>query len=175
MSSFFNQLSQIEIPAGDTPESTHNNSHAVPTPGEVAATERLLHDQFAALLPTAPTEENSELLESLMRFVEEQIEHPPEKPAGVPQSYLDALDRVPKKDLKKTDSCPICAEVFLDDPYPLVVQLPCHPSHIFDLECVGPWLRLQGTCPLDRKNLLKKKEVPKPVEDDEEEWDTLYA
>lgn len=84
---------------------------------------------------------------------------------------------MPKKELKKSDdSCPICAERFADDEYPLVVELPCHKTHRFDLECVAPWLRLHGTCPLDRKELLKKKEVVKTVDDDEEEeWDTLYA
>jgi len=97
---------------------------------------------------------------------------------GVPQSYLDELERVPKKQLKKDDNCPICGENFLDDPYPLVVQLPCHTTHRFDLECVGPWLRLNGTCPLDRKNLVKKKEVVKAKKDDgedEEIYDDLYA
>jgi hypothetical protein len=83
---------------------------------------------------------------------------------------------VPKKALKATDTCPICGECFLDDKFPLVVQLPCHKTHRFDLECVGPWLRLQGTCPLDRKKLLKKKEVPKPAEDEEEDdYDEMYA
>jgi len=103
------------------------------------------------------------------------MNHPPEKPAGVPQSYLDSLDRVPNKQLKKSDTCPICAEPFLDDPYPLVVQLPCHPTHRFDLDCVGPWLRLQGTCPLDRKDLLKKKEVPKVEGEEEEDYDEMFA
>lgn len=82
---------------------------------------------------------------------------------------------MPKKTLKKTDTCAICGEAFLDDEFPLVVRLPCHSTHRFDLDCVGPWLRMQGTCPLDRKELMKKREVPKPVEDDEEELDEMYA
>jgi hypothetical protein len=84
---------------------------------------------------------------------------------------------VPKKQLKKTDTCPICAECFLDDPYPLVVELPCHKTHRFDLDCVGPWLRLNGTCPLDRKEMLKK-EVVKSKDDeekDEEDYESMYA
>ncbi|TVY37129.1 putative RING finger protein [Lachnellula subtilissima] len=166
MSSFFAQLSQIET----------TNPHAQPTPVEVSAAERLLQDQLTTLRLSAPTESNQALLTELISAIEMQIEHPPEKAAGVPQSYLDELDRVPKKLLKKTDTCPICGEAFLDDDYPLVVQLPCHKTHRFDLDCVGPWLRMQGTCPLDRKELMKKKEIPKPVEDDEEEDDGgMYA
>ena len=172
MSSFFNQLSQITTDS--TSSRAHNNPNAIPTPVDVAAAERLLQDQFTVLLGGADNPDHIAFLENLREVVQEQIENPPEKVAGVPQSYLDELERVPKKALKKNDMCPICAEKFLDDEYPLVVQLPCHKTHRFDLECVGPWLMMQGTCPLDRKELMKKKEVPK-VEEDEEDYDEQYA
>ncbi|KAK0103496.1 hypothetical protein ONS95_005517 [Cadophora gregata] len=172
MSSFFNQLSQIETSTLPTP---HNNAHSVPTPVDVAATERLLQEQFRALLNTSSDERNQDYLTSLITYLDEQIESPPTKVEGVPQSYLDALERVDKKTLKRSDVCPICNEVFLDDEYPLVVRLPCHKTHVFDLECVGPWLRLQGTCPLDRKKMLEKKEVVKVVDDEEEEYDDMFA
>ena len=172
MSSFFNQLSQITTES--TSSRAHNNPNAVPTPVDVAATARLLQDQFTFLLQSSENENHRAYLENLTELLQEQIEHPPEKVGGVPQSYLDELDRVPKKALKKDDICPICAEKFLNDEYPLVVQLPCHKTHRFDLECVGPWLRLQGTCPLDRKELMKKKEVPK-VDEEEEDYDDQYA
>jgi len=92
------------------------------------------------------------------------------------------LDRVPRSSLKPSQSCPICSNPFLDDKYPLVVRLPCHPTHMFDLECVRPWLRLRGTCPLDRtdfaKQLREKAEARKKAveeDDDEEEWDGMYG
>jgi hypothetical protein len=52
------------------------------------------------------------------------------------------------------------------DPYPLIVRLPCHASHIYDLECIAPWLKLHATCPLDRKDLLQGK---RRREEEEEE------
>lgn len=63
----------------------------------------------------------------------------------------------------------------LIDSHPLVVRLPCHKDHLFDLECIQPWLKLNPTCPLDRQSLVKKKEVVKKVEDDEPEFDDMYA
>lgn len=60
---------------------------------------------------------------------------------------------------------------------------------MFDLECVRPWLRLRGTCPLDRTD-FGKKERQKEQErierlmkkssglndnEEEEEWDGMYA
>ncbi|KAF8456080.1 hypothetical protein BDZ91DRAFT_667373, partial [Kalaharituber pfeilii] len=69
---------------------------------------------------------------------------------GVPDSFLDTLERVPKSELKDTDDdvCAICSERFLSDPFPLVVRLPCGAGgrgHRFDLECVGAWLRVNST------------------------------
>lgn len=60
------------------------------------------------------------------------------------------------------------------DQYPLVVELPCHKDHIFDLECITPWLKVNPTCPLDRKELIKKKTPPPPA-DEEEDYDDYYA
>ena len=83
--------------------------------------------------------------------------------------------------------CPICSNPFLDDEYPLVVRLPCNPKHMFDLECIAPWLKLHATCPMDRKDLSKKKEPVKTAkkdvkgkkeeeeEEEDREWDDMYA
>ena len=171
MSTFYNQLSQVEVDA------SHNNPHATPTPVDMAATYQLLLDQFSVFRLDAPDANRQAFFERLMDSIQQSIDQPPSKVTGVPQSYLDALERVPKKQLKKADTCPICNEPFLDDEFPLVVELPCHPSHRFDLDCVGPWLRLQGTCPLDRKDMMKKKEVPKQAdeEDEEEDYESMYA
>lgn len=96
---------------------------------------------------------------------------------------IAVLDRVPRSALKPSQICPICNNPFVEDPYPLVVRLPCHPNHMFDLECVKPWLRLRGTCPLDRVDFGKKerekaearKKPAVPDEDEEEEWDGMYG
>ncbi|CCX06504.1 hypothetical protein FPQ18DRAFT_324357 [Pyronema domesticum] len=93
---------------------------------------------------------------------------------GLGQEFLDTLERVPKNRLKEDDVCPVCNERFLEDQYPLVVRLPCHKDHKFDLECIAPWLKLKSTCPLDRKELGKKAAAP-VVEDSEDEWDPQYG
>ncbi|KAG9237039.1 hypothetical protein BJ875DRAFT_184222 [Amylocarpus encephaloides] len=157
MSSFF---AQLEI-------NQSTNSRAQPTPADEAALDRMLRDQFASLVTSSHDDENRHLLEGLMEQL--QDDEKSKKVAGVPQTYIDELERVPKKYLKRSEKCPICAEPFLEDEYPLVVVLSCHPTHRFDLECVAPWLLRVGTCPLDRKDLLKKKEIPKAEDDDEED------
>lgn len=115
-------------------------------------------------------------MESLIESLMSNAEHPPTKVAGVSDESIAQLERVDKKELqKKADgTCPICSNAFLEDPHPLVVRLPCHDDHMFDLECIEPWLKLNPTCPLDRKELVKKKvEVPKV--EDEEDYDDMYS
>ena len=185
MSTFFTKLSQINTSDGET---IHNNPHAQPTPVDMRATFGLLADSYYQIQasissadhdPAAEHQRQSELLGSLISELEASAENPPNSVTGASQEFLDSLDRVDKSKLGD-ETCPICGEKYKDDKYPLVVQLPCHPGHWFDLECVAPWLRLKGTCPLDRKELGKKREVNKEVkkaqeEDSEEEWDDMIA
>ncbi|SZF00104.1 unnamed protein product [Blumeria hordei] len=173
MSSFFAQLSQIET------SPSHNNPHATPTPVDMAAAERQLQEQLGHFLLTASSDQQESFLQSLISSLEHDIDQPPTTVPGVPQEYLDQLERVSRKNLKKGDECKICGEEFLEDEFCLVVQLPCHPKHRFDLDCVGPWLRLQGTCPVDRKDLIGERkhriiELTKVVPD-EEEYDDMFA
>lgn len=169
-----NVSTQNEAAAGGgaaAAELHHNNPHATPTPVDVAAVFRLVQDQMLTLLPDAPNAANRDLLGELASQLEQQIANPPREIAGVSQTYLDGLERVPRRRLGQDEACPICVERYLDDPYALVVELPCHASHRFDLECVGPWLLAKGSCPLCRTDLTKKKEVAVAVDDDEEEDD----
>lgn len=161
----------IPSSSSSSPELQHNNPHAVPNPVDTAAAFRLIQDQMGTLASSAPTDDNRNFLISLMEALELDVAHPPRKIQGVSQEYLDGLERVDRKSLKRDDECPICAEKYLDDQYCLVVELPCHASHRFDLECVGPWLRGKGNCPLCRTELgqNKKKEVSPKRKDEEEE------
>jgi hypothetical protein len=129
--------------------------------------------------------EEGGLLDSMIDTLMDAAERPPREVEGVDEEYIDGLERVSIKKVKKEADCPICGNPFVEDPHPLLVRLPCHPTHIFDLECVRPWLRLKGTCPLDRKDLAKRERDRKKLfedikknaapEDDEEEWDGLYG
>jgi hypothetical protein len=186
MSSFLNFLSQITpdttnttSSSATTPRRPHEHIFTDPTPRDITALYGLVRDQFSVLASTAPTQDNRNLLEELVRDLIGSIDNPPERLAGVSAEFVDALDRVDKKRLRADDTCPICAECFLDDKYPLVVELPCHPTHRFDLECIQPWLRSKGNCPLCKKDFSPKppKEVVKADDDDDEDDDEhgMYA
>lgn len=158
MSSFTSQLHQLSDDPSSTsaaPQQQHNNPHAIPTPLDIVALVRLVQDQFSTLAEDSPDDSNRDFLRALFSDLQGDVLNPPREVAGVSQEFLDTLERVPKKTLKPDDSCPICAEKFLDDAYPLVVELQCHHTHRFDLDCVAPWLQLRGTCPMCRTDLMK--------------------
>ncbi|CAG8417826.1 unnamed protein product [Penicillium salamii] len=185
LSTFFSALSEI------TPAPDHR-PHAVPVPGDISAAfyslaealEMMRRDSDApqdGTDGTDGTDNGRDLLSTMIQSLLAQADTPPREVEGVSEEYCDMLDRVPKSSLKPADICPICNNAFLEDQYPLVVQLSCHPTHRFDMECIRPWLRLRGTCPLDRVDFAKqqreKAEAKKKLveEDEEEEWDGMYG
>lgn len=185
MSSFYNSLSQV------TPNPQANNPHAVPTPSEMSTAYRLLADSMLAIRADTENMDEDSLLAELVSSLNASALVPPKAPKGVDEAYIAKLERVPLSSLKKLasqgkDSCPICTRPFLEDEHPLVVRLPCHESHVFDLECVEPWMRMEGTCPMDRKDLAKEERnrkaaweerLRKEREEDgeEDDMDGVYA
>ncbi|KAF2804607.1 uncharacterized protein BDZ99DRAFT_525438 [Mytilinidion resinicola] len=174
LSTFYSTLNLVDTSDPDS----HHNAHAVPQPENMTAAYRLLANALQMMQGGGGSDDPNAPLQTMILSLMHSADNPPRELEGVPDSFLDELERVPKKSLKKDDECPICCNPFLDDEFPLVVHLPCHENHRFDLDCIRPWLKLNDTCPLDRKPLIKKREPRRPVktdDDEEEEWDDLYA
>ena len=151
-------------------------------PTDISALYRLLAEGYNSTRQSR-SDDDSPLLDDMISLLISEAEHPPsQQPQGVDQEFLDGLERVPKRQLKRGMECPICGSEFLDDEFPLVVRLGCDKGgrHVFDLECIAPWLRVHATCPLDRKDLVKRRddvgEMGKEGQEEEEgEWDDMYA
>lgn len=143
-------------------------------------------EAFTNALRVLSAEDGSALASDLMDSLQDAAEPGPHK--GISDEYLDSLDRVDISQLEKDAECPICTNRFVDDKYPLIVKLPCtgisnsmkkSRGHVFDMDCIGPWLKMNSTCPLCRFDLLelnkkrkqKLEEELRQLEDDEEEWD----
>lgn len=181
MSSILSLLAEIRP---ERPES-RTREHAVPLPVDVSAAFLSLAEAFQTMQRDNENAD-SDLLGNMIETLMSSAERPPQEVKGVDEEYIAALERVNVKKVKKDADCPICGNDFVDDSHPLLVRLPCHTTHVFDLECIRPWLLLNGTCPLDRIDLaqrerdrkkkhlesIKKNAAP---EDDEEEWDGLYG
>ncbi|KAG7863909.1 hypothetical protein KL919_001224 [Ogataea angusta] len=92
---------------------------------------------------------------------------------GIDDDFLDTLERVKISSVPKDKCCPICTNEFHQEEYPLIVELPCNSKHYFDLDCIGPWLKLNRTCPLCRVDVTQRKQFE--VSDSEEEQDLMYG
>lgn len=67
-------------------------------------------------------------------------------PPPAPEQVIESL---PKRSLtdeeKNTETdCAVCKDQF--EPQEIVIELPC--EHIFHDDCIKPWLKLNGTCPV---------------------------
>jgi len=127
---------------------------------------------------TSESEQHIDPLATLIEYLYIQALNPPRELQGVSDGFLADLERVAKQTLKKGDVCSICANEFLEDQFPLVVRLGCKGRHMFDLECITPWLKVNPTCPMDREKLIKKEKVDvkkEKNEDDEEDYDDMFA
>lgn len=113
---------------------------------------------------------------------------------GVDDEFLDSLERVDVASLPELADCPICTNKFCDNEFPLLVKLPCRvqndskKEHIFDMDCIAPWLKMHSTCPLcrfDVKNVAQTRKTrleeetrlvnAELDEDDEEDNWELYG
>lgn len=53
-------------------------------------------------------------LDGMVETLFSEAEEPPKEVKGVSQDFLDELERVPNKILKKSMDCPICGNPFLE-------------------------------------------------------------
>lgn len=116
LSTFFSTLELVDT----SDPQAHHNTHALPQPENVAAAFRLLANAFD-MMRGRPTDERGngagdgdELLASMIEQLRQNADNPPTELKGVPDSFLDELERVPKKSLKPSDTCPICVNPFLE-------------------------------------------------------------
>ncbi|KAK5004889.1 hypothetical protein LTR28_008357, partial [Elasticomyces elasticus] len=124
LSTFFSTLDLVDTSGDRQPQ----NAHSLPLPGDISAAFRTLADAFGMMRggDHAQADSSNELLSTLVESLMQSAEHPPREVEGVPDSFLEELDRVPKKQLKETDSCPICSNPFLEGmlpPPPLTTYL----------------------------------------------------
>ncbi|CAO3656735.1 unnamed protein product [Mucor hiemalis] len=77
-------------------------------------------------------------------------------PPPAPEQVIESL---PKRSLtdeeKNTETdCAVCKDQF--EPQEIVIELPC--EHIFHDDCIKPWLKLNGTCPVCRHSVIPEEQ-----------------
>ncbi|OBA21736.1 hypothetical protein METBIDRAFT_32200 [Metschnikowia bicuspidata var. bicuspidata NRRL YB-4993] len=109
-------------------------------------------------------EENSEVIQQFLQNLDSEGTEI-NTSVGVDDAFLDALERVDLDSLSETADCPICTNKFVHNKYPLIVKLPCFTNgksskqHIFDMDCIAPWLKVNSTCPMCRCDMHDAKKA----------------
>lgn len=110
LSTFFSTLELVDT----SDPQAHHNAHALPQPENVAAAFRLLANAFDMMRGRTADAGGDDLLASMIEQLRQHADDPPVELKGVPDSFLDELERVPNKSLKPSDTCPICVNPFLE-------------------------------------------------------------
>lgn len=156
-----------------------------------------VQDTFNRALALLASEEHSELALQLLDTITREAGAEGGAPRGVLDEFLESLERVAVALLDSTEAeCAICTNRFADSEHPLVVRMPCGVQHgrrlrghVFDMECVAPWLKMNPTCPMCRFDVraaaatrrrqleaelqqLREGEEEEEEEDDDDDWQT---
>lgn len=137
---------------------------------------------FSNALRMMNEEEGSHVIQSFLEALDRMGSEFSPTEEGVDDAFLDSLERVDVSTLAEGADCPICTNRFVDNDYPLIVQLPCvalKKAHVFDMDCISPWLKVNSTCPLCRFNVhdaakIRKQRLQEELalaQDDEDEED----
>ncbi|KAG0357771.1 hypothetical protein BC939DRAFT_447773 [Gamsiella multidivaricata] len=105
-------------------------------------------------------------------------------PPPASKSFIRDLPFVPQTDVKRDEACIICNEnLHENESNAEITKLPC--KHLFDRECIVPWLELHNNCPACRAEVpsddpdwIKKKrdaELAKYAAEAEIDQDWMYS
>ncbi|KAI8083178.1 uncharacterized protein BX664DRAFT_267396, partial [Halteromyces radiatus] len=67
-------------------------------------------------------------------------------PPPAPEDVIDSLPKRPltEGEFKDQVDCAVCKDEFNQSE--MVIELPC--QHLFHDDCIKPWLKVNGTCPV---------------------------
>ncbi|KAI8986473.1 hypothetical protein BDB01DRAFT_896077 [Pilobolus umbonatus] len=77
-------------------------------------------------------------------------------PPPAPEQVIESLPKRPltEEETRQEVDCAVCKDTFV--PEETVIILPC--DHIFHDDCIKPWLKLNGTCPVCRHSVIPEHE-----------------
>ncbi|PVV01837.1 hypothetical protein BB560_003732 [Smittium megazygosporum] len=97
--------------------------------------------------------ENQDILLAQMISALEQQENSG-KTYPTDKQFLDSLPKLDRNSLPSDELCVICGISYCSEDFVRsddIIKLPC--NHMFDQECINPWLKHNNTCPICRFEL----------------------
>ncbi|KAG0735954.1 hypothetical protein G6F57_002065 [Rhizopus arrhizus] len=147
-----------------TPASQHSNS--VETNVQQLIQTANFFNQFREQMQTEGNVAQEEFLDNLVSQLLEESQNDIKGPPPASKRFINALPNV--RVLNDDDTCIICKDNLMQSSN-AVTRMPC--GHLFDKECIIPWLELHNTCPMCRYQV----ETEEKVKQEEEEERQVFA
>ncbi|KAG0229988.1 hypothetical protein BGW42_001219 [Actinomortierella wolfii] len=161
-----------------------SNGQDIPSPGDFRRLAEMF-GTFRAREETLGDEVHQEFLDNLItQLMDEASASGRTGPPPAAKSFIRDLPIVHLKDIKRDEACVICNEHFHENTGTVAAtRLPC--KHVFDRECIVPWLELHNNCPACRAEVpsddpdwIRKKreaELAKYAAEAEIDQDWMYS
>ncbi|ORY97783.1 hypothetical protein BCR43DRAFT_523899 [Syncephalastrum racemosum] len=90
-----------------------------------------------------------------------------------PPAPEDVINKLPHRELTEKEresqtDCAVCKEEF--EIHETVTELPC--AHLFHDDCIKPWLKVNGTCPVCRRSLNSESSGDNPRHEEQDQEST---
>ena len=117
-------------------------------------------DGFTVVMSSDRSRNGQNPIEQLIRGLMTRMQITPENRTPTDRNIIDSLPVVrydkSNPDHQQSTSCTICVTDFEDGDQ--LVSLPC--GHLFNKECIVPWLKNSSLCPNCRQNI---RQAPSPL------------
>ncbi|KAI8977594.1 hypothetical protein BDF20DRAFT_913909 [Mycotypha africana] len=166
----------VDLDAFMNPASGSISNTSSSTLGDMRHVEQLLQTarqglaffgQFRQQMRTGGDVDQERFLDDLVSQLLEESQNEAKGPPPASKRFIDTLPNLNKNTLDKEESCIICKENLRSSDH-TVTQLPC--GHLFDLECIVPWLQLHHTCPMCRHKFETEEQVKEEEEEEQRSW-----
>ncbi|KAI9282571.1 hypothetical protein BY458DRAFT_496659 [Sporodiniella umbellata] len=122
-------------------------------------------NQFRVQMQAEGNEDQEQFLDNLVSQLLEESQNDIKGPPPASKRFINTLPAT--QALDDNDACIICKDS-LKSSSNTVTKMPC--GHLFDKECIVPWLELHNTCPMCRYEVESEETVKKEEEEEKQSW-----
>ncbi|OZJ03114.1 hypothetical protein BZG36_03373 [Bifiguratus adelaidae] len=110
-----------------------------------------------------------EFLDNLISQLLEESQASAKGPPPASDRFIKALPNIPPTAIASEEQCIICKDDLHTST--CITKMPC--GHLYDKECLVPWLKLHNTCPMCRLSVESEEQVRQEEEEAQRDW--MYA
>ncbi|CAO0802067.1 unnamed protein product [Mucor circinelloides] len=124
-------------------------------------------NQFREQMQAGGDVDQEQFLDNLVSQLLEESQSNAKGPPPASKRFIDTLPTIKQHTLDSEETCIICKDN-LKSSEGTVTRMPC--GHLFDRECIVPWLELHHTCPMCRFEVETEQKAQEEEEEEQRGW-----